>query len=252
MIVFQQGYTVNDISRINEYSGRQKARIVYVKNKDEFVDFLRKRKSKKRLIKKMVFFCHGIIDFATFPYQGDDVEAGLFGTDEIDKIYESIFDYDAEIITYACRAGISVDDIDLTGKNAGQKQNPAQIMADTWDVKVSAFEMRSLYKDIYGTPEEIKKVARDNKTIEKYHTDLARYNYEKLLGNDNIQKPTKPDGYDEMIRQKNEIDEREENARNGGGPIAPNGSWCFPTTGESPRGLKQGLQSYKPLEWRIK
>lgn len=37
--------------------------------------------------------------------------------------------------------------------------------------------------------------------------------------------------------------------KSGGGPIAPNGAWHMPRTGDSPKGLKSGLQDYQPEEW---
>lgn len=250
MVVFQQGYTQNDILKINEYAGKHNSRIIYVKNKDEFVSFLRQRKTKKRLIKQMVFFCHGIINIASFHYAGDNEEAGEFSLEDIKAVYESIFDYDAKITTYACRAGISVDSNDLTGKDAGQKQSPAQKMADTWDVKVSAFEMRSSYVGIYGTAKEIELANDYDKIIRDYKEQLSKYEESLAQGNKNTKPPQKPDGYDENVKRSIDIKERNANEDNNGGPITPNGSWRFPTTGSTPKGLQKGLQIYIPLEWK--
>lgn len=255
MVVFQHGYTTSDIERINEYTACKNARIIYVKNKDEFVNFLNKRKALKRLIKKMVFFCHGIINIASFHYSADhedDEKSGEFDISYIEKVHESIFDYDAEVITYACRAGISVDEHDFSGgKYAGQMESHAQKMADKWDVNVKAFEMRSLYEGVYGTKEELAQVEKERKIVEEYQTELARYKMGKLTGDNRAPKPKKPDGYDEMERRVNEVRERESNATDGGGPIAPNGSWCFPTTASTPTGLRRGLLPYKPSEWKM-
>ncbi|WP_248281695.1 hypothetical protein [Klebsiella sp. DNRA6] len=250
MVVFKQGYNQYDILKINEYAEKQSSRVIYVKNNSEFVSFLNQRKEKRRLIKKMVFFCHGIIDYATFHYQGDDVDEGLFGTAEIKRVYESIFDYDATVVTYACRAGISVDGDDLSGKDAGQEQSPAQKMADTWDVKVNAFEMRSSYVGVYGTAKEIELANDYDKTIRVYKEELSKYEESLAQGNKNAEPPQKPDDYDENVRRNIDIKERNANEDNNGGPIAPNGSWRFPTTGNTPIGLQKGLQIYIPLEWR--
>lgn len=250
MVVFQQGYTEYDIRKINEYTKVQKARIVYVKNKNELVDFLKRRKDKKRLIKNMVFFCHGIINTASFHYAGDNVEAGEFKVDDITDVYESIFDYDAEVTTYACRAGISLDGSDLTGRDAGQKDGPAQKMADTWDVKVNAFEMRSSYVGIYGTVEEIKLANDYGEIIKDYKNELSKYEELMARGDKNAKSPHKPEDYDKNLRRYLAIKEREANEDNNGGPIDPNGSWSFPTTGNTPTGLKKGLQLYTPLEWK--
>lgn len=250
MVVFQQGYTHNDIQKINEYVQAQNSRVIYVKNKNQLVDFLKQRKAKKRLIKEMVFFCHGIINIASFHYAGDNEEAGEFSIGDINNIYESVFDYDAEITTYACRAGISVDGNDLTGKDAGQKQSPAQKMADAWDVKVSAFEMRSSYIGVYGTGKEIELANDYDKTIRSYKEKLSKYEESLAQGNKNVKPPQKPDDYDENVKRNIDIKERNSNEDNNGGPIAPNGSWHFPTTGNTPIGLQNGLQIYIPLEWK--
>ena len=249
MVVFQQGYTEYDIKKINEYTKEQKARIIYVKNKDELVDFLKQRKDKKRLIKKMVFFCHGIINIASFHYAGNNVEAGEFKVDDIKDVYESIFDYDAEVTTYACRAGISVDGSDLTGKDAGQNNSPAQKMADRWDVKVNAFEMRSSYVGIYGTGKEIKLASDYSKIVKEYNDEMIKYEESLAQGDRSVRPPKKPDDYDENIRRYRDVTERTKNEKIGG-PVSPNGSWRFPKTGGTPLGLKKDLQLYTPLEWK--
>ncbi|MGJ0626303.1 hypothetical protein [Xenorhabdus bovienii] len=251
MVVFQQGYTQKDIDRINDYTKKLGGRIIYVKNKQGLIDFLNQRKEKKRLIKEMVILSHGIIDYATFHYKGENVEDGLFGPKEIEKVYESVFDFDAKITTYACRAGISVDNGypgDFTGiPDAGQIKSPAQRMANAWDVEVKAFEKRSTYVGIYGAEEEKKY----NSIIDKYEAANRAYKYELAKGNKNAKPPEKPNDYDIMKKRVEGVKTREYNEDHGGGPIEPNGSWRLPGTGDSPKGLKNGLQDYKPIEWTL-
>ena len=250
MVVFQQGYNQEDINKINEYTKYLNSRIVYVRNKDELIDFLNQRKTKKRLIKKLVIFCHGIINIASFHYAGDNVKAGEFGLKDIEKVHESIFDYDAEVTTYACRAGISVDEDDLTGKDAGQKHSPAQKMADTWDVKVRAFEMRSSYVGIYGNDKEIELAKGYQEVINNHLNNMKKYEKEVSRGNKEARPPKKPENYEENVMRHKDVNQREWNDKKGG-PISPNGSWRLPTTGSTPSGLKKGLQEYLPIEWRM-
>ncbi|WP_338803061.1 hypothetical protein WDV76_11735 [Xenorhabdus griffiniae] len=254
MVVFEQGYTKKDIKRIDEYTKRLGGRIVYVKNKQGLIDFLNQRKEKKRLIKEMVFFCHGIINYATFHYKGKDEDNGLFGPEEIEKVYESIFDFDAKITTYACRAGISVNNGwpgDFTGiPDAGQNKSPAQLMANIWDVEVKAFERRSTYIGIYGTDKETKEAKEYSKVIKEYKSALDVYNYEVSIGIKNAKPPEKPKDYDIMEKRNIDLKTRDSNEKEGGGPIAINGSWRLPGTGNTPHGLKKGLQDYKPTEWK--
>ncbi|WP_231571450.1 MULTISPECIES: hypothetical protein [Xenorhabdus] len=249
IIVFSQGYTDMDRQRINDYAQKLGARVRYVTDVPMFIRIINERKQKKRLIKEMVFFCHGVINCATFHYQGKNVEEGKFGPDEIKKVYESVFDSDAKITTYACRAGISVDGSDFTGKNAGQDKSPAQQMANAWDVGVKAFEMRSLYDIVYGTGKEIKEAREYSKVIDKYEAARRAYNYELSKGNKNAKPPEKPKDYDIMKKRNEGLKAREYNEDHGGGPIAPNATWRLPGTGNSPKGLKSGLQNYNPIEW---
>ncbi|CCP04493.1 hypothetical protein BN439_3470 [Erwinia amylovora Ea644] len=138
----------------------------------------------------------------------------------------------------------------MTGRDAGQKDGPAQKMADTWDVKVNAFEMRSSYVGIYGTVEEIKLANDYGEIIKDYKNELSKYEELMAQGDKNAKSPHKPDDYDKNLRRYLAIKEREANEDNNGGPIDPNGSWSFPTTGNTPTGLKKGLQLYTPLEWK--
>lgn len=249
-VVFQQGYTQNDINRINAYTKKLDARIVYVRNVSEFIHFLNERKVKQRFIKQLVIYCHGIFNHASFHYKGDNESAGLFGLNDITRVEEPIFDYDTLITTYACRAGISVDGDDLTGKDAGQINSQAQKMADTWDVKVKAFEMRSSYVGIYGTGTEINEARNYSQTIINYQRSLMFYEVEKASGNKDAKPPQKPANYDEMVQRYNDLMDREKNEKDGGGPIAPSGAWGFPGTGDTPKGLQRGLQDYQPREWQ--
>ena len=85
----------------------------------------------------MVILCHGIIDTASFDYHHENKgkeKTGEFKSRDVVDVQEAVFDYDAVVTTYACRAGISVDGKDLTGMDAGQENSPAQKMADCWDV----------------------------------------------------------------------------------------------------------------------
>ncbi|WP_255523146.1 hypothetical protein [Xenorhabdus sp. PB62.4] len=70
-------------------------------------------------------------------------------------------------------------------------------------------------------------------------------------GNKNAKPPEKPNDYDKMKMRVEGVKIREYNEDHGGGPIEPNGSWQFPGTGNTPKGLKNGLQNYKPIEWTL-
>ncbi len=85
--------------------------------------------------------------------------------------------------------------------------------------------------------------------VEKYKKDIDMYNKEKAKGNTEVSPPVKPEGYDEKSKRHADVTTRDKNEKSGGGPIAPNGAWHMPRTGDSPKGLKSGLQDYQPEEW---
>lgn len=152
LVVFQHGYTATDIQRINNYVKTLKARIIYIKTADELVEFLNSRIDKKRLVKQLVFVSHGLIGKISFRYEGDDEVSGEFNQQLVDKVNKLIFHYDAEVISYACRTGIGVDQESFKSSAEAQSEKSlAQYMANSWMVKVKAFEHRSLYANTYGT-----------------------------------------------------------------------------------------------------
>lgn len=218
LVVFQQGYTENDIQRINEYTKKLKARIVYVKNVQELIQFLNQRIEKQRYIRKLVFFSHGVVG----------------------KI---CFHYDAEVISYACRTGIGRDGSSFSNSiEAHPEESLAQKMATTWKVTVFAFEKRSSYAGTYGTDKETAEASEANAILKKYQKQQSDYASGRSK--------TPPSEflrlrYESKKEHAQALEKRNENKDTGGGPIMPLGAWHLPISGETPTGLKNGLQSYR-------
>ncbi|WP_434526723.1 hypothetical protein [Photorhabdus asymbiotica] len=253
LVVFTLGYTNHDIKVINQYTQDKGGRIVYVRNSDELVQFLSERKSKKRLIKQLDIFSHGIILNIPFHFYAENIfsgyndPAGDFTLEKIMQIDEKIFDYDAIVTSYACRTGIAVDEDDFTNTDPGYEHSLAQLMADTWEVEVRAFAMRSHYGKTYGTKTEINEAEKHRKEIMKYDEDYDYYVNNKHL-NPKLKEPTKPQNYEKYKQQIESIKARDENIDQGG-PIDPHGAWHKPGTAESPKGLPKGLRTYLPKIW---
>ncbi|MDQ9011336.1 hypothetical protein RFI36_16680 [Acinetobacter gerneri] len=243
LVVFQHGYTATDIKIINEYTNDLGARIVYVKSIKEFILFLNQRIEKKRSVKSLVFFSHGLVGFISLRYEGTDENAGVFDKNSVNQVNKLIFDYDAEIVSYACRTGIGVDASSFNNSAEGKPElSLAQYIADTWMVTVKAYEKRSSYAKTYGTGSEIKEAEQAKTEIENYDNALKQYTAGKAL-----QKPNKPVNYDQNKERLNSIAERTKNSdKTSSGPIMPLGAWHPPTSGDTPKGLKDGLQTYKP------
>lgn len=241
LVVFQHGYTSTDIQRINEYTTRLNARVIYVKTVSELIKFLNQRIEKKRAIKKLMVFSHGVVGRISLRYAGDDVTSGEFTKTSVTQVNKSIFDYDAEVISYACRTGIGKDGESFKSSAEAQPEKSlAQDMANQWMVTVKAFERRSLYAKTYGTGTEIKEAQDSEAIIKEYDKKEKLYNDGKLKD-----KPQKPPNYDLLKERTKSIKTRDQNAKGDDGPIMPLGAWHLPTSGATPTGLKNGLQVYR-------
>lgn len=243
LVVFQQGYTENDIQRINEYTKKLKARIVYVKNVQELIQFLNQRIEKQRYIRKLVFFSHGVVGKICFHYDGDREEQGELTSELITQVKSSSFHYDAEVISYACRTGIGRDGSSFSNSiEAHPEESLAQKMATTWKVTVFAFEKRSSYAGTYGTDKETAEASEANAILKKYQKQQSDYASGRSK--------TPPSEflrlrYESKKEHAQALEKRNENKDTGGGPIMPLGAWHLPISGETPTGLKNGLQSYR-------
>lgn len=241
LVVFQHGYTQTDINRINDYTKALKARIVYVKTVDELVSFLNERMEKQRAIKKLVFFSHGLVGKISLRYEGDDVHSGEFTSSSVSKVNKMVFSYDAEVISYACRTGIGKDGNSFNNSaEALPEKSLAQEMANKWMVTVKAFERRSLYAKTYGTSPEIKETNNAKQIVEKYQEQEDLYKQGKIKD-----KPKKPPNYDRLNERLQSINTRDQNSQGDNGPIMPLGAWHLPSSGETPTGLKHGIQTYQ-------
>lgn len=247
LVVFQFKYTNNDILKINKYAEEANARVIYVHNVDEFINFLNKRKEKQREIKRMEIYSHGIIGHFSFHYRSEKFwesehpreKEGLLDAKKIDKIDHNIFNKTAAIISYACRTGINIDkEFFAENEDAGQSESLAQYMANKLNVTVQAFEKRSSYKDTYT-----RKIRR------KYVTQTDYDGFAGLpieVSAEQISYHHDNKEYKTLSDLNKSSDERESNKRDGGGPIMKKGAWNKPSTGEYPKGLKDGLQIYTP------
>lgn len=250
-IVFKQGYTSNDLTRIEEYTNNHGANTVYVDSVVELIQFLNQRKDDNRLIKELIIYSHGVVSAITFHYKGDRVEEGMLDLRHYDSILEEVFDFDAKVVTYGCRNGIAMEGDHFSDGEAGQEYSLAQKMADHLLVDVYAFEKRSIYTISYGdrSKNEDANAANYQKTIDKYEAELSDYRKSVLLGI-GVEKPREPEDYEEwIIRMEDRLLARS-NAGSNGGPIMKNGAWHEVGTGEFPTGLKEGLQKYIPKDYQ--
>ena len=115
-------------------------------------------------------------------------------------------------------------------------------MATAWKVTVFAFEKRSSYAGTYGTDKETAEASEANAILKKYQKQQSDYASGRSK--------TPPSEflrlrYESKKEHAQALEKRDENKDTGGGPIMPLGAWHLPISGETPTGLKNGLQSYR-------
>lgn len=183
----------------------------------------------------------------------NDEEPGLLGKHNFTQILEQIFDYDAQVSSYACRTGISIEGtyFSALGGAAGQDNSLAQKMADTWLVNINAFKRRSNYELTYGSDEEIDKVRNYGSVIDEYEKKKAQYKIDLKSGK-NVKEPEKPADYELWKRRMKEEKLRNENQSFwlDSGSIMQYGAWHGVKAGDTPIGLKDSMQTYTPKDYR--
>lgn len=176
-LIFTDAYERVLLDKVKEYVencyGAEYAELVSVA---ELAAFIERRPQKRRRIKQMDFFSHGVVHHVEFGYGTSHRETCSLGDSQAHKFPPNAFDEDARIYSYACRTGVGVDKRSFDhGDDPQYDQSLAQIIADSAEVRVWAFPRRSNYDETYGTGEDRKRVIETQKKINEYKTAQARY-----------------------------------------------------------------------------
>ncbi|RQP52723.1 hypothetical protein DF159_29325 [Burkholderia ubonensis] len=232
----------------------------------DLVTFIAARRSKKRLIKQLDIFSHGIVHSIEFGYDVGESWKICYGLNQARMLAPLAFDDDATIFSYACRTGL--------GHDIGEKLNPgedpkyeeslAQIMADSGDVEVRAFPRRSNYDETYGTGEELSaakktlpKIDQYRREVEAYHRQMAAYRKRTLVlgkgpmneipGEPPPKAPVRPYSERELqLAMHMEGRRKYEKDANIGLPLDPLGAVNPVRSGSTPEGLPMGLHTFRP------
>lgn len=270
-LVFTEGYSrplLEEVKRIVE--NRYDAKYRELTSISDLVDFVAARRRKKRLIKQMDFYSHGLVMQVEFGYHTDKQDSFRLRDAHARMLDPHAFDWDARICSYACRTGLGHDIGDHLdeGEDPEYANSLAQILADSADVEVHAFPRRSLYDQTYGTAEErrigaevLEKKKRYEDDEDRYHAELADYQRRALaLGKGPVKEnPGKPPPKPPVKPYTNE---HEDLARHVASrkfyekelslPLDEYGAVRPVRSGKTPSGLPMGLMKFTPLAWRTK
>ncbi|AIO29086.1 hypothetical protein [Burkholderia cepacia] len=232
----------------------------------DLVSFIAARRSKKRLIKQLDIFSHGLVHGIEFGYDVGESWQIRYGLNQARMLAPLAFDDDATVFSYACRTGLGHDigtKLD-PGEDPRYEESLAQVMADAGDVEVRAFPRRSNYDETYGTREELiaaqktlPKIAEYERKAEAYDQQMAAYRRRTLAlgkgpmneipGEPPPKAPVRPYTARELELAKH-MQVRDENENNSdiGLPLDSLGAINPVRSGSTPEGLPMGLRIFKP------
>ncbi|MDX1368467.1 hypothetical protein [Pseudomonas sp.] len=148
------------------------------------LDFINLRISKKREIKQLDVFAHGLVGTIEFGYELDKADSYRLRDAQAQMLKPEAFDLGAKIYSYACRTGLGIRaDLHVSeGEDPLYEQSLAQLMANTTQTSVWAFPRRSNYDQTYGTSADRaslegakSRIAADDRAMDIYERQLSDY-----------------------------------------------------------------------------
>lgn len=232
------------------------------------LDFINLRISKKREIKQLDVFAHGLVGTIEFGYELAKADSYRLRNAQAQMLKPEAFDLGAKIYSYACRTGLGIQaDLHVSeGEDPLYEQSLAQLMANTTQTSVWAFPRRSNYDQTYGNAGDRaglesakKRIAADDRAMDIYELQLS--NYQKRLtahrqkNKDNSAQfpnesapilPRKTAGVEDetLVRHATSRDEYEQSI---GYPLDGEGAVRPVRAGDTPTGLPATLRQYQPL-----
>lgn len=234
----------------------------------DLVDFANARLTKKRRIKQMDFYAHGVVHSVEFGYQtGSKTQAELrFGLAQARMMNELAFDEKARISSYACRTGLGHDIGDRLdpGEDPGYRESLAQVLADAADIRVDAFPRRTSYENTFGTSSDRKAALETQRRMDQYKQAQEQYFlqlavYHKRINAANNARigaepddpppepPVKPYSNEEekLVIQMEERDNYSKSSRFEV-PLDKYGAVRPVDSGKTPEGLPMGMKAFRP------
>ena len=286
--IFRENYEPKALDEIKKIvTSKYSADFAILDNVGALVNFINSRQDKRRFIKKMDLFSHGLVGSIEFGYDTGKAGSYRFREAQARMLKPVMFHDDAIITSYACRTGTGVDKESFEdGSDPQYSKSLAQILADCADVEVHAFLRRTDYGLTYGTKAQTEKAAKAKARVLEYDRQIAQYDksvadyrnilaqrqamleeYRRSSGNPEAQAvpglPTEAGlSAEPQPPVKNFTDEEEELARADMArstnyekyhlPIDPYGAVNPVGSFGTPKGLPEGKKVLKPVVWEGK
>ncbi|MDP3847710.1 MAG: hypothetical protein Q8R10_14925 [Pseudomonas sp.] len=232
------------------------------------LDFINLRIAKKREIKQLDVFAHGLVGAIEFGYELEKADSYRLRDAQAQMLKPEVFDLGAKIYSYACRTGLGIHaDLHINDdEDPHYEKSLAQLMANTTQASVWAFPRRSNYDQTYGNAHDRAglesardKIKTDAQAMKSYRRRLNEYqqrltahrqaskDVSAQLPNESAPLPPRKtaSAEDELIVRH--ATSRDESAQLIGYPLDGEGAVRPVRAGDSPTGVPATLLEYKPL-----
>ena len=147
MVLFQHGYTENQINEIRSSVENYGGSLVLVNSVDEMASYVNNRTANK--ISNMEIYAHGLSGSIEFGYNMQ-VDNCALTESNVDLFSKNAFSDNAHITSYACRSALGTN-ASVIGFGANSQNSIAQFLADASGVMVSAYARRTNYSGTLGS-----------------------------------------------------------------------------------------------------
>lgn len=268
-LIFTEGYERPLLDAVKEVvETRYGAKYRELDSIAHLLDFINLRISKKREIKQLDMFSHGLVGSIEFGYKMDKADSYRMRDVQAQMLKPDAFDLSGKIYSYACRTGLGIN----AEFHVREDEDPlyekslAQLIANAAQVSVWAFPRRSTYDNTYGTTADRanlkaagQRVRADKLAIDRY--EVQRSDYQRRLAahrqtskDANAQLPNEsaPRPPLKTASSEDEMLVRHAKSRDGyeqsiGYPLDAEGAVRPVRSGNEPTGVPASLQEYKPL-----
>ncbi len=268
-LVFVDDYErqlLDELKKVVE--GRYGAQYREYDNISQLVDFILSRQRRGREIRQLDFFSHGVVGSIELGYELDKRDSYRLRDAQARRLVPEAFAYDGKIFSYACRTGLGIDaHLEVAESEDPQyERSLAQILATAAGTEVCAYPRRSNYDQTYGNAQDRsqqamaqRKVAADKAArdaylvrLKNYQKRLAEYRVAQKDANAMLPEESEPQAPTPSAREHERdlalhANSREKYQATIGYPLDAEGAMRDVRSGDTPRGLPDGLRSYLPL-----
>lgn len=234
----------------------------------QLLDFINLRISKKREIKQLDLYAHGLVGTIEFGYELDKADSYRMRNAQAQMLKPEAFDLSAKIHSYACRTGLGIHaDVHVSeGEDPLYEKSLAQLIANTAQTAVWAFPRRRNYDQTYGNSSDRaglqsaqQRVQADKRAMDHFELALSQYRkrlaaHRKASNDPTAQLPderipnqpikTASTEDETLVRHANSRDRHDKTT---GYPLDAEGAVRPVRAGDSPTGVPATLREYKPL-----